>query len=126
MKAVQISSTVKKYPVWPYNEMKKAILGASYELSLTFIGPDRAKRLNTTYRSKDYTPNVLSFPLDEKTGEIYICPAVAEKQAKEYGFTVRGHIAFLFIHGLLHLKGHAHGDTMDKLEHKFVRKFRIK
>ena len=105
--------------------MKDTILGKKYQLSLTFIGPDRAKRLNMEYRNKDYIPNVLSFPLDETTGEIYICPEVSKKEAKNFDLTPRGYMAYLFIHGLLHLKGLPHGDTMDTLERKYVRKFNI-
>ena len=36
-----------------------------------------------------------------------------------------GYIAFLFIHGLLHLKGHDHGDTMESLERRYVKQFGI-
>ncbi len=120
-----LNSTIKTYPTWPYDTIAAAILGKKYNLSLTFIGPARAQELNTTYRQKDYTPNVLSFPLDEATGEIFICPAVAKKQAKDFDLSVDGYIAFLFIHGCVHLKGHDHGDTMDKLEKKYVKQFNI-
>lgn len=120
-----ISSTVKHYPTWPYEVIKDTILGKSYVLSLSFVGPTRAQRFNVQYRNKDYTPNVLSFPLDEKTGEIIICPAVAKTQAKDFNLSTDGYIAYLFIHGCVHLKGHDHGDTMDKLEQKYVRQFNI-
>ena len=120
-----VSSTVKHYPVHPYADIKQAILGKSFQLTLVFVGPKRAAQLNTNYRKKTYSPNVLSFPLDEKTGEIFICPAVARKEAHEYNLTPAGYIAFLFIHGLLHLKGHDHGATMEALERRYVKRFAI-
>ncbi len=125
MTAVTISSTIKHYPAWPYDAIKQAVLGKTYNLSLTFVGPARAQALNITYRKKDYVPNVLSFPLDPQTGEIFICPAVAKKQAADFNLSVDGYIAYLFIHGCVHLKGHDHGDTMEKLERTYLRKFNI-
>lgn len=125
MARLTISSTVRSYPTWPYETIKNAILGASYELSLTFVGTARAQKLNIAYRNKDYVPNVLSFSLDTKTGEIYICPEVAKKQARDFDMSVDGYMAFLFIHGCVHLKGHDHGATMDSLEQKYLRQFHI-
>lgn len=126
MQDLTIESTiVAKQPNWPYRDIKTAILGKRYQLALTFIGTDRAKQLNQTYRQKDYTPNVLSFPLAETVGEIYICPKIAAREAANFDLTPRQHIAFLFIHGCLHLKGLDHGATMDKLEQKYMRKFKI-
>ncbi len=120
-----LSSTIKSYPTFPYEAIKDTVLGKSYNLSLAFVGVARAKKLNIAYRQKDYVPNVLSFPLDGTTGEIYICPEVAKKQAKDFDLSVDGYIAYLFIHGCVHLKGHDHGDTMDRLEKKYVKQFRI-
>ncbi len=125
MKTVSISSTVKTHPVWPYEEMKNAILGKKYTLSLAFVGAARAQRLNISYRGKDYIPNVLSFPLEQEVGEIFICPPVAAKEAKHFNLSPRGYVAYLFIHGLLHLKGLPHGATMDAQEQKYLRKFNI-
>jgi probable rRNA maturation factor len=125
MDSLSISSTVASYPKHPYETIKNTILGKQYTLSLSFVGETRAQRFNIEYRQKDYIPNVLSFPLDERTGEIIICPAVAKKQAKDFNLSVDGYIAYLFIHGCVHLKGHDHGATMDKLEQKYVRQFKI-
>ena len=126
MNTFTISSTVKKYPKrHPYEAMKRKILGARYELSLAFVGKARAATLNKSYRNKNYSPNVLSFPLTETAGEIVICPQVAESEAAKFDLSVTGYIAYLFIHGLLHLKGLDHGDTMEKLERKYLKAFNI-
>lgn len=120
-----ISSTITTYPEFPYQKMKEAILGKKYELSVAFVGTKRAQKLNVSYRKKTYVPNVLSFPLDETHGEIVICPEIAYPEAKDYNLSKEGYIAFLFIHGLLHLKGHDHSDTMEALERKYVKQFGV-
>jgi probable rRNA maturation factor len=125
MTTLSLSSTIQNYPDWPYETIKNSILGKSYQLSLTFVGKDRAQKLNITTRNKDYIPNVLSFPLDDSAGEMYICPAAARPQAADFNLSVDDYIAYLFIHGCVHLKGYDHGDTMDKMEQKYLRQFRI-
>ena len=125
METLSITSTVKKYPTHDYQAIKDTILGKRYLLSLVFVGAKKAALLNQKYRNKTYSPNVLSFPLDERTGEIFICPLVAKTQAAKYNLSVDGYVAFLFIHGLLHLKGHDHSDTMDKQEQKYLTRFNI-
>ncbi len=121
-----ISSTVQTYPKrLPYREIKEKVLGKRYELSLVFIGKTRAQSLNEAYRQKTYSPNVLSFPLDEKSGEIFICPQVAKREAAKFNLSVKGYIAFLFIHGCLHLKGYEHGATMERHERSLLKAFSI-
>ena len=126
MKGVAISKTTKEsIPKWPYEAIKNDILGKSYELSLTFVGTKKAQSLNITYRNKSYIPNVLSFPLTEKVGEIYICQKAAAPQAKDFSLTERGYLAYLFIHGCVHLKGHDHGPAMEKMEQRYLKKYSI-
>ena len=126
METLIIRSTIKReWPNLPFAEIKKDILGARYELSLTFIGRKRAQRLNKEHRKKNYVPNVLSFPLSDQVGDIFICPDVADREAEKFNLTQKGYIAFLFIHGCLHLKGHDHGATMDKQEQKYLKKYNI-
>lgn len=124
--SITLSHTAKSFPKLPYEEMKNDILGKQYELSLNFIGATRAQALNKQYRNATYIPNVLSFPLDTKTGEIYITPLVARKEAHKFDMTPNGYMGFLFIHGLLHLKGHLHGATMEKAEKRYISKYNLK
>lgn len=120
-----ITKIAHHVPDLPYEAMKDRILGKTYTLSLTFVGSTRARALNKAHRNATYVPNVLSFPLDNEHGEIYITPIVAEREAKKFNMTKNGYIGFLFIHGLLHLKGHLHGDTMDKAERRHVAHFKL-
>src|SRR6056297_2096936 len=124
--SVSISTTARSFPRLPYQHMKDDILGPGYRLSLVFVGARRAQQLNTTYRDKTYVPNVLSFPLDTASGEIYITPTVAKRQAHRYGLSYRGYVGYLFIHGLLHLQGLAHGPEMEKAEREYLHKYRLR
>ncbi len=125
MSTFSLHSTVKTYPHWPYETIKNDIIGKRYTLTVQFVGARRAQQLNEQYRQKTYTPNVLSFPLTPDTGEIYICPTVAVREAKKFNLTVKGYVAYLFIHGLLHLKGFDHSDAMDAQEQRYLRKYGI-
>ena len=105
--------------------MKEAVLGKDYDLSLVFIGNKRSQKLNKEYRDKDKPTNILSFPLENTQGEIFINLAFSKKHAKDFGRTEKNFVAFLFIHGLFHLKGYDHGSTMEKEEVKIRNKFDV-
>ena len=109
-------------PRFPYKEALHAVL-PGWELSLVFAGETRAQAMNVLLRNKDYVPNVLSYQSGEKSGEIVICPAVAKKQAPAYGLSTTEFVGLLFIHGCLHLKGMAHGATMDRKERLLLKRF---
>lgn len=110
----------------PFLELKREVLGDEYELSLVFVDTEKSRELNNTYRGKDKPTNVLSFSMDENSGEIFICPAVADEEHEEFGLSREGFLAYLFIHALLHLKGYDHGSTMKKQEENLAHKFNIK
>ena len=121
-----ISKTVRAYPKLEYERIKDDILGKNYELSLVFVGTRRAQTLNQKHRKKSYIPNVLSFPLSATSGEIVIAPSVAKRESKKWNMTTKGYTGYLFIHGLLHLKGHHHGATMDTAEKKYLAKYTLR
>ena len=121
-----ITNTTKStLPRVPFVKIKDVALGKDYSLSLVFIGESKSRTLNRTYRQKDKSTNILSFPIDKKSGEIFITPSVAKKQMASFDRKYDNFIAFLFIHGLLHLKGMPHGSTMERAEDKLLKKFRI-
>ena len=126
METLWITNTARSYPALPYKKIKEDILGNNYQLSLAFVGACRAQKLNASYRNKTYIPNVLSFPLSENMGEIFITPTVARKEAHRFSMTPEGYIGFLFIHGCLHLKGYTHGATMEEAEEKYCKKYALR
>lgn len=121
---LSITKTINgKLPRLPFIDMKKTILGKDYDLSVVFIGDKRSRSLNQKYRKKDYIPDILSFPYDKKEGEIFINPYQAKRRAKDFKMSEDKFIGYLFIHGLLHLKGLRHGSTMDRMELTHLKRF---
>ncbi len=116
-------TTKDTVPAVSFGEIKDAVLGRHYELSLVCIGEKRSRTLNRTYRGKDKSTNVLSFPLDKQHGEIFLTLPLIKRQTKQFNKTYTQLVAFLFIHGLLHLKGMDHGSTMERAEKKFCAMF---
>ncbi len=127
MNTVDIMSTTKgKLPNLPFQLMKNEVLGKKYLLSVAFIGDKRSRRLNKEYRGKDTPTDVLSFPLDDANGELFINTRAIERERKLFGLNTKNLTAFMFIHGLLHLKGHDHGSTMEREEKRLCKLFDFK
>ncbi len=89
----------------------------SANLSIVFIDDDLMHELNKKYRGIDRTTDVLSFAFEDNNkicynirqlGEIYISIPQMIKQAKEYHHSEKRELAFLVVHGLLHLLGYDH------------------
>ena len=89
--------------------------------SLAFVTEAQMKKLNCAYRGKDKVTDVLSFAeepdnfilqkeenQEKYLGEIIICLAQAQRQAKEYDWTLNKEIVRLLVHGLAHLIGYDH------------------
>lgn len=125
---IEIRKMVRgKIPPVSFEKIAHGILGTRYELSLVVCGNALARTLNKKYRlpalrtsqqagKRTYAPNVLSFPYDKHEGEIVLNAQKAEREARSLGIPHRERLAFLFIHGCLHLAGYKHGHQMEKLE----------
>jgi len=88
-------------------------------LSILIVDDREMKRLNSIYRAKNKTTDVLSFPLynsireipsdrEAAIGDIVINLDAANRQAMEYGVSRDEELRRLLIHGLLHLLGYDH------------------
>ena len=105
------------------------------EMSLSIVSPEQIQELNKSFREVDKVTDVLSFPTcDNPTrgaitvvcedvnpetdlvniGDIVICLERAKEQAKEYGHSLKRELAFLSLHGLLHLLGYDHVEEEDE------------
>jgi probable rRNA maturation factor len=109
----------------PFVDIKEAVLGKDYELSLVLLSEKEMHEINLKSRSKDKPTHVLSFPLSETDGEIFICPDYSRHEAPLFEREFANYILFLFIHGLLHLKGYDHGSTMEHEEVKIRKQFGV-
>jgi rRNA maturation RNase YbeY len=107
--------------------LKDEILGKKYSLSLAYVGEKASRELNKKWRGKDKPTNVLSFSLTRGSGEIVICPKVVLKESKDeeknFNKDFPHLLGFLVIHGMLHLKGRAHGSRMEREEKLYCKKY---
>jgi len=85
------------------------------EISITFTNNEEIHKLNKEYRRVNSPTDVLSFPFNNELklpihilGDIIISIEKAEEQAKEFGHSIDREIAFLIVHGILHLLGYDH------------------
>jgi probable rRNA maturation factor len=90
-------------------------LAENSEISITFVDNKEIRNLNKTYRKIDKATDVLSFPFDNSfnlpvkvLGDVIISLEKARSQAEEYGHSFDREIAFLLVHGILHLLGYDH------------------
>lgn len=121
-----ITNTTKaKLPRLAFADMKNAILGKKYELSLIIVSKKEIQKLNKEYRDIDKPTDILSFPLSDDFGEIYINPDMTKLESKKFDRNYENFFGFLFIHGLVHLKGFDHGSTMESIEARFRKQFGI-
>lgn len=99
------------------------------EVSVLFTDNDTIQALNRDYRGKDMPTDVLSFALNEGEeptiidgspasllGDIVISLEKVAEQAALYGHSQEREIAFLCLHGVLHLLGYDHETEADKNE----------
>ena len=93
----------------------------SVEISVRFVDDEEIHRLNLSYRNKDTSTDVLSFPMGENgeydvnldtgakiLGDIVISLEHAVRQADMYGHSLQREIGFLTVHSMLHLLGYDH------------------
>lgn len=87
---------------------------ADWQAGVRVVGSAEMRRLNRTYRKKDYPTDVLSFVSPEPfrslghLGELVIALPVLKKQARELKHSAEIELQVLLAHGLLHLLGFDH------------------
>jgi probable rRNA maturation factor len=81
-------------------------------LNIVIITSEEMQNMNKTFRGLDKPTDVLSFPYDEpyldELGDIFINLLYMKEQAQSYGHSEAREIAFLAVHGYLHVKGYDH------------------
>lgn len=130
-------------------ECKKFLEFASIKLDLSnsvfnviIIDNAEIHEINKTYRGIDRETDVISFALEDDDtfielpdirilGDIYISLDKAREQASNYNHSLKRELAFLMIHGLLHLLGYDHmnkddEEIMFKLQKELLDEYGIK
>ena len=106
------------------------------EVSVTLTNNEYIHTLNREYRGIDRPTDVLSFALNESEepevedgpdvnvlGDLVISVERAKEQAADYGHSVKREIAFLTVHGMLHLLGYDHMEEEDRIEMEAEQRF---
>jgi len=83
-------------------------------VSVAFVGIGTITRLNRDYLLRNGPTDVIAFGLERGggsppvIGDIYICPQVAERNARRLRISVKREVARLVVHGTLHVLGFDH------------------
>lgn len=84
-----------------------------HEVSLYFVDIPTICKLHQDFFNDPSPTDCISFPIDEDCsspyrvlGEVFVCPAIAKKYAKENQTNAFAETALYIIHGLLHLMGY--------------------
>ena len=104
------------------------------DISITFLGAVSMRRLNGEYLGHDRLTDVISFglagPDGRLAGDVYVCRAVAARNARRHGVSLRQELVRLVIHGTLHTLGHDHPDgdhrtrsPMWQRQERYVKRF---
>jgi len=129
------------------------------EMSLVFVDEAAIADLNRRFAGNDGPTDVLSFSFDDEPvpsgrhpdhrgngpnwtpedagevpvliGDVYICPAVAARNAPEHAATFDDELALLVVHGILHLMGLDHvesaeAEAMEGREQELLARFHRK
>ena len=125
---VDVSCTVRRNPISSRHvrELVVATLAAERVrealVSVAFVGADTMARLNRVFLSHDDATDVISFGLTRNgetlpvIGDIYICPRIAERNAKSLGVPLTEELARLVIHGTLHILGYDHPEGEGRIK----------
>ena len=95
----------------------------SNEVNIRLVSKKESAELNSTYRHKKGPTNILSFPFEPPPGvssaflgDLVICAALVNQEAKQQTKTRLAHWAHLVIHGCLHLVGYDHIHDKDAIK----------
>ena len=92
--------------------------------SVVFTNDEEIHEMNREYRGVDRITDVISFAFEDNEdlvyndirmlGDIFICIPQMKRQAIEYGHSEKRELAFLAVHGILHLLGYDHMNEKDE------------
>jgi probable rRNA maturation factor len=93
------------------------------------------RTLNREWLGHDRVTDVIAFGLTQPdgttVGDVYVCRAAAQREARRRGIAVREELVRLVVHGTLHVLGHDHPDggaearersAMWKRQERYVRR----
>ncbi len=113
-------STVRQLRPWLQAALDQ-VAPARGDFTVRFVNDRKMRQLNSTYRQRDSTTDVLSFPGDASAlgphlGDVVISVPVARRQAVVAGHPVQRELRLLILHGILHCLGHDHETDDGQME----------
>ena len=118
MRDVAVGGRRPALPAATVRRVVRAVLAgerSDADLSITFLGPATMRRLNRRYKGRDEPTDVIAFALDtpdhRTVGDVYLCAAVAARQARRHGVSRRQELVRLVVHGVLHVLGYDHPES---------------
>jgi probable rRNA maturation factor len=134
---VRVSGRRPALPVATVQRVVDGVLRAERrdaDISITFLGAVTMRQLNGDYLGHDWPTDVVSFglvgPDGRLAGDVYLCRAVAARNARRHGVSLRQELVRLVIHGTLHALGYDHpeGDhrirsPMWRRQERYVKRF---
>lgn len=135
--AVEIINKTKSASHIQWKAIQEAIVGKNFDVSVALIRENEMRRIRRILRKNKRTrafakkhkrSNVFAFLLGTHEGEIILNHDEIRKETKKMKESFRMRLIYLYIHGLLHLKGYTHKtkravDSMERAEKKYMRIF---
>ena len=104
--------------------VRKVLEGEGVEnadFTITSLSTQRIRALNRRSFGKDRATDVIAFGLPHVgriVGDVYLCPSVAKKHARELQVPTDEEIVRLAVHGTLHVLGYDHPESENRDESK--------
>jgi probable rRNA maturation factor len=126
----EVSSTVRRPGISPakVKELVETTLKGerinNALISVAFVGETMIAQLNERYLRHSGPTDVISFGMGRDApglpavGDIYICAAVARRNARAHGISEKRELSRLVIHGALHVAGHEHPEDETRFKSK--------
>ena len=118
------------------SKYNKDLDGKKIHLDVAVVSEDEMKRVNSTYRGKNSSTDVLSFGeySDEKDirteksdeivlGEILLCWSDIKKNATIQHTGMIYEFVYVYTHGILHLLSYQHGEEMFSVQREVSAEF---
>ena len=89
------------------------------EYSVAFLSGQQMRALNRRSFGHDRATDVIAFSLPHQgmtVGDIYVCPSVARRMAREINVPEREELIRLIVHGVLHTLGFDHPSGGDRCQ----------
>ncbi len=105
-----INHSTFKIDLKKINNFASRLIDDALNLEIIFIKEGYSKELNNKYCKINSSTYVLTFTEKDKeyTHQIFICPKIAQRNAKKYQNSLEKELIILIFHGYKHISGFDH------------------